>query len=100
MKYFLHPDAEQDIADAALYYQQQAGSPLSQALFVEFERSVERLLQHPKIGVKWRRGTRRFVMAHFPYAQVYLVANDELRILAFAHQSRRPSYWRGREWAK
>lgn len=44
MKYFLHPDAEQDIADAVLYCQQQAGSPLSQALFVEFERSVERLL--------------------------------------------------------
>ncbi len=57
MKYFLHPDAEQDIADAALYYQQQAGSPLSQALFVEFERSVERLLQHPKLGMKWRCGT-------------------------------------------
>lgn len=68
MKYVLHPDAAQDLDNAASYYQKQAGNPLSQALFVEFERSVERLIQHPLLGAKWRRGKRRFVMARLPLA--------------------------------
>lgn len=97
MKYVLHPDAVQDLNNAALYYQKQAGNPLSQALFVEFERSVGRLIQHPLLGAKWRRGKRRFVMARFPYSIIYVVTNDELRILAFAHQSRSPSYWQSRK---
>jgi len=97
MKYVLHPDAVQDIDDAASYYQKQAGNSLSQALFIEFERSVERLLLHPLLGARWRSGTRRFVMTRFPYSDMYVVANDELRILAIAHQSRSPSYWHGRK---
>ena len=96
MKYVLHPDAVQDLDDAASYYQKQAGNPLSQALFVEFERSVERLLQHPLLGAKWR-GKRRFIMARFPFSIIYIMAEDELRILAVAHQNRSPSYWQGRK---
>jgi plasmid stabilization system protein ParE len=47
VKYSLHPEAFQDLDDAAAYYQKQAGNALSQALLAEFERSVERLLRHP-----------------------------------------------------
>jgi len=35
-------------------------------------------------------------MKHFPYSLVYIVSKDEIRILAVAHQSRRPDYWAGR----
>ena len=97
MKYLLHPDAAQDIDDAAVYYQKQAGNPLSQALFVEFERAVGQLLCYPLLGAKWRYGARRFVMGRFPYSIVYLISNDELHIIAFAHQSRSPAYWRNRK---
>jgi hypothetical protein len=37
------------------------------------------------------------IIQHFPFSIIYSVVNDEIRILAVAHQSRRPGYWRGRQ---
>ena len=82
MKYSLHPEAQQDLRDAAAFYQDRAGSNLSQSLLVEFEHSVNLLLRHPQLGALWI---------------VYTVRGDEIHILAVAHQSRRPGFWRGRK---
>ena len=37
-------------------------------------------------------------MKHFPYSVIYIVAGDEIQVLAVAHHSRRPGYWLKREW--
>jgi len=37
------------------------------------------------------------VLARLPYALVYEVRDDAILILAIAHQSKRPYYWRGRK---
>ena len=97
MKYSLHPEAEDDLREAAEFYRERAGNSLSQSLFAEFERSVDMLLQHPGLGALWRLGKRRYVVKHFPYALIYMVSGDEIRILAVAHHSRRPGYWRSRK---
>lgn len=97
MRYSLHPEAEGDLREAAEFYREHAGSALSQSLFGEFERSVDILLQHPGLGALWRQGKRRYVMKHFPYSLVYTVSGEEIRILAIAHHSRRPAYWRDRK---
>lgn len=97
MKYSLHPGAAQDLRDAADFYREQAGNALSQALFAEFERSVALLVRHPALGPLWRHAKRRQIMKRFPYSLVYVVSGDEIRILAVAHHSRRPGYWRGRK---
>ena len=47
MKYSLHPESESDLREAAEYYKERAGTALSQALFTEFERSIQLLMQHP-----------------------------------------------------
>lgn len=39
---------------------------------------------------------RRFQLRRFPYAVVYLDLPSELRVLAIAHMSREPGYWRKR----
>ena len=97
MKYSLHPEAEDGLREAAEFYRERAGNPLTQSLFAEFERSMEMLLQHPGLGPLWRRGKRRYVMRHFPYALIYVVSGEEIRILAVAHHGRRPGYWRSRK---
>ncbi len=97
MKYSLHPEAEDDLRSAARFYQEAGGLILSQALFAEFERSVSVLMRHPGLGARWRGKARRYVMKRFPYSLAYEVHGDEIRVLAVAHQSRRPEYWRGRK---
>lgn len=97
MNYSLHPEALGDLRDAASFYHDRAGTSLSQAFLAEVEQSINRLLIHPALGSPWRRrGRRRYLMKHFPYSLVYTVNTDEIRILAVAHQSRRPGYWTDR----
>ena len=98
MIYSLHPEAESDLREAAEYYQERAGTALAQAFFAEFEHSMHLLLKHPLLGALWRHGERRLVTRHFPYAIIYTVAEQAIQVLAVAHQSRRPGYWRKRKW--
>lgn len=98
MIYSLHPEAESDLRDAAEYYRERAGTALAQAFFAEFEHVMSLLLQHPMLGAVWLNGKRRLVMKHFPYSVIYSAAAREIRVLAVAHQSRRPGYWRKRKW--
>ena len=97
MNYWLHPEAEDDLREAAEFYREQAGTALSQSFFAEFEGSVELLLRHPSLGAMWRHGKRRLVARRFPFSVIYTVVSDQVRILAVAHHSRRPGYWRGRK---
>lgn len=39
---------------------------------------------------------RRFLLRRFPYAIVYIELEQEIRVLAVAHTSREPGFWRAR----
>jgi len=52
MNYWLHPEAREDLREAASFYRDNAGIGLSQALLVEFEHSIRLLLEHPQLGAR------------------------------------------------
>lgn len=97
MIYWLHPDAASDLREAAEYYRERAGITIAQAFFGDFEHALTLLLEHPLLGAQWRQGKRRLVMRHFPYSIIYSIAAQGIQVLAVAHQSRRPGYWRKRQ---
>lgn len=97
MNYWLHPEAENDLRNAAEFYVQQADAILAQSFLAEFERTASLILQHPGLGAWWRNDKRRFILRRFPYSVIYSVKSGEVRILAVAHHSRRPDFWRGRK---
>jgi toxin ParE1/3/4 len=97
VNFWLHPEAQADLRKAAEFYREQAGTALSQSFLAEFEHSVSLLMQHPRLGAMWRHGKRRLVTRRFPFSIIYTVVSDQLRILAVAHHSRRPGYWRARK---
>jgi len=96
VRYWLHPEVREDLREAAEFYRERAGNALALALLEDFERAAAQLLEHPGLGPIWRNGKRRWSLTRFPYGLIYTVAGDEIRILASAHHSRRPGYWRGR----
>ena len=60
--------------------------------------TVDVIRTHPEIGTA-RRGrlpNRQFRLTRFPYKIVYRVRETDIYVVAVAHTSRRPGYWRGR----
>ena len=96
MKVSLAAEAELELVSAAHFYATQANTALGEAFVREFERSAKLLGRYPQFGTKWRGPARRLPLRRYPYSIVYVVHASEIRVIAIAHQSRRPGYWRGR----
>lgn len=67
--------------------------------FLAAVRDAERLInQNPDAwqATEYGRNVRRFVMGKFPFTLVYTELADEILIIALAHTSRQPGYWRTR----
>lgn len=92
MNITLHPAAEQDLSEAAAFYERE-GSPIVAARFVaEFKRLASLLLEHPEIGSPRSNGRRGLSMSVFPYTVIYRANTDEIRILVIKHDSKRPGF--------
>jgi toxin ParE1/3/4 len=92
-----HPLAEQELIDAAAYYEEQKLG-LGSEYLAEVEHAVNFLIRYPEAGSKIRGSLHRLTLPKFPYSLLYRVLeNDRLRILAVAHHKRRPQYWLNRE---
>ena len=96
MKISLHAQAELELVEGAAYYAREASAEIASAFISEFERSAKLLGEFPKLGSTWRGRIRRLPLRRFPYTIVYYLRDSEVRILAIAHQRRRPGFWRGR----
>lgn len=97
MKLVIVPAALDELRDAAAYYAATANAELGLAFVAEFERAANAVVANPNVG-SWFRGTRRrYFLRRFPYSIIYQPIVDEIRIIAVAHQRRRPGYWAGRK---
>jgi plasmid stabilization system protein ParE len=91
----LHDSAEEELKAAITYYEE-CERGLGDELFEEVLKGFEQIRQRPNAWPTIYKNFRRYLINRFPYALVYRVAHDELMILAVAHTSRRPGYWRER----
>ena len=96
MKISLNEQAELELVEGAAYYAREAGRELGEAFIAEFDRSAKLLGEYPKLGATWRGRIRRLPLRRVPYSIVYYLRESEVRILAIAHQRRRPGFWMGR----
>ena len=96
MKISLNAQAELELVEGAAYYAREANSEIANAFISEFARSAKLLGEFPQMGSIWRGRIRRLPLRRFPYSIVYYPRESEVRILAVAHQRRRPGFWRGR----
>ena len=92
MRVSLHPDAAQDLFEAAAFYEREVSRALAARFVTEFKRVASLLASQPDIGASRSRGRRGLAMNVFPYTVIYRVTEDELKILVVKHDRRRPGY--------
>ncbi|WP_349741366.1 type II toxin-antitoxin system RelE/ParE family toxin [Roseateles cavernae] len=94
MSYLIHPAAEAELGDAAVYYATHASPMIALAFLAEYERVLDLLVENQKRGPYGDEGLRVYHFDRFPYSVVY--EEDQVngpQIFAIAHQSREPGYW-------
>lgn len=90
-----HEDARAELAEASHYYEDRVPG-LGQALIDDVENGVREILEHPNACERVSKSLRRKLLNRFPYGLIYTVETNHIRIMAIAHQKRRPEYWRYR----
>lgn len=95
MSYEFHPEAELELDEAAAWYEAEV-SGLGSDFGDEVERVINILLDHPELGARVDKDLRHFVLRRFPFSVVYGVTGQLLYIVAIAHGSREPGYWKAR----
>jgi hypothetical protein len=87
--------AELELAESVEFYERREFG-----LGSEFERAarlaVQQIQFNPDRFSRQKDGTQRLVMERFPFIIHYVNLPDTIWIVAFAHASRRPGYWRKR----
>ena len=95
----LRQAADEAEAAAAWYEQERQG------LGEEFVEAIEAAIDviedgflplSPMPGVSGAQGAKRLILRRFPYDIVIVDRADERIVVAIAHHSRKPGYWRNR----
>jgi len=92
----LRREADQDLAAAASWYQQQRHG-LGQEFLDEFMAVCARLSESPSMYPTVHRKTSRALLNRFPFGVFFRMVGSDVVIVAVMHGSRNPNRWRGRE---
>lgn len=90
-------DAAEELMSAAKWYDAEREG-LGDELLIEAHHALMAIEEMPRAWplAPGSRGARRFVCKRFPYIVYYLVRDDAIWVVAFAHTSRQPGYWHHR----
>ncbi len=95
MRLTFHAEADTEVTEAARFYELQAES-LGFSFLEELGLALKRIEGHPKSAPLVGKEVRRALLRRFPFSLLYVIEPDRIRILAVAHQKRRPNYWLSR----
>ena len=97
MKFVISEPASEELAEAVRWYEQHRLG-VGGRFFDAVSHTIDLILVHPEIGVP-REGplpSRQFPVSGFPYRIAYRVRDHDIYVIAVAHTSRRPNYWKHR----
>lgn len=98
MRVQLHPAAEAELLEAALWYEERV-SGLGEDLVAEVSHWLDALPETVNSWPRWPDAPRleppirRTLLGRFPFALAYRAYSDRVWIVAVAHTRRRPFYW-------
>jgi plasmid stabilization system protein ParE len=93
--YRLLPPAEEEMTEAALFYET-AHANLGDDFLDDIRYAIDTIRERPKLGVEIAYGFRRVLVRRFPFSIIYFLEPEQIVVVAMAHQSRSPEYWKVR----
>jgi plasmid stabilization system protein ParE len=97
VNYWIHPDAEGELEDAAVHYAENVSRTLAEAFLAEYERVLDLLVENQQRAPHGDFRMRVYHLNVFPYTVIY--EEDPTagpQIYAVAPQAREPGYWKSR----
>lgn len=92
--------AAEEAAEAAAWYENERpglGSAFAHAVDEALDLLEEEIVPLTSLpGEAAARDVKRLMLKRFPYAVIVRESDTEVFVVAFAHQARRPGYWRAR----
>ncbi len=95
MQFKFHPEALEEYREAARYYAERQ-TELDLRYVEAVENAITRILAAPERWPYIEDDIRRCLTRIFPYGIIYTVESEYVLIVAVAHCSREPFYWKGR----
>ncbi len=95
MTYEFHPEALEEYNQAGFYYAQKEPG-LDLRFITSVEDAINRIVEDPLRYRPLAEDVRRCLTRVFPYAIFYTIEDDFILIVAVAHLSREPGYWKHR----
>jgi toxin ParE1/3/4 len=93
----LSEPASLELAEAVRWYEERRPG-WGARLFDAVSHAIDLIERHPEIGSprKGRSTPRQLSVRGFPFVVVYRIRPDDVYVVALAHTSRRPGYWKDR----
>jgi toxin ParE1/3/4 len=92
-----HPAALEELVEAVNYYLLKASHDVALRFDARVDEGTKAIQAHPRRYPVWRKTrARRYIVPNFPYVIFYMEWPGTVRVLAVAHTSRRPGYWKSR----
>jgi hypothetical protein len=96
LKYSFHPDAEKELKETIVYYnecQDGLGFEFAEEIYL----AIQNILSFPNAWSTLSANTRRCLTNRFPYGVIYQITDEEVFIIAVMHLNREAGYWKKRE---
>ena len=96
----ISPEAAQELEEAAAWYENEQFG-LGSRLLLSFENALQ-LLREPSPpltiveGRASELGAKKLVLHRFPFSVIVVELNQIVVVIALAHHSRKPGYWKSR----
>ncbi len=87
--------ASAELREAMAWYRERSPRA-AENLWLRVQDARRSILLFPHAAPLIGQRARRFILSGFPYDLIYCELLDDILIVAFAHHSRRPGYWKDR----
>jgi plasmid stabilization system protein ParE len=93
----VHRLAKREIREAISYYQHTDDPELADDFQAKLRTALLEVRRNPQRYSRWKdTRARKHKRERFPYLIFYVEYTEGIRVLAVAHTSRRPGYWKTR----